>query len=107
LGRLAKYGYAVTAPYLVNNDPLIVVDGMAYGGSINDINPANIASVDILKGRFGNGYYMDRAVQWRYHYYDKTRSSNQRPLQPIMAMWAWWKPLAHTGYFNGLRVCTI
>jgi TonB-dependent starch-binding outer membrane protein SusC len=28
---------------------LIVVDGMAYGGSINDINPETIASVDILK----------------------------------------------------------
>lgn len=32
-----------------NNNPLIVVDGMAYGGSINDINPENIASVDVLK----------------------------------------------------------
>jgi TonB-dependent starch-binding outer membrane protein SusC len=32
-----------------NNDPLIVVDGMAYGGSLNDIAQENIASIDILK----------------------------------------------------------
>lgn len=31
------------------NAPLIVVDGMVYGGSVNDINPDNIASMDILK----------------------------------------------------------
>ncbi len=31
------------------NNPLIVVDGMAYGGSLNDLNPDNIASIDILK----------------------------------------------------------
>ncbi len=32
-----------------NNNPLIVVDGMAFGGNINDIDPESIANVDILK----------------------------------------------------------
>ena len=32
-----------------NNNPLIVVDGMAYGGSVNDIPPENIATLDVLK----------------------------------------------------------
>lgn len=32
-----------------SNDPLIVVDGMAFGGSLNDIAQENIASIDILK----------------------------------------------------------
>ncbi|MFI5130308.1 MAG: SusC/RagA family TonB-linked outer membrane protein [Chitinophagales bacterium] len=31
------------------NAPLIVVDGMAYGGSLNDITSDNIASIDVLK----------------------------------------------------------
>jgi len=31
------------------NNPLLVVDGMVYGGSINDLNPDNIASLDVLK----------------------------------------------------------
>ncbi len=32
-----------------NNSPLIVVDGMVYGGSLNDITAENIASLDVLK----------------------------------------------------------
>lgn len=43
-----------------NNDPLVVVDGMAYGGSINDINPENIASVDILKDASATAIYGSR-----------------------------------------------
>jgi TonB-linked SusC/RagA family outer membrane protein len=43
-----------------NNDPLIVVDGMAYGGSINDINPENVASIDILKDASATAIYGSR-----------------------------------------------
>lgn len=43
-----------------NNNPLIVVDGMAYGGSVNDINPENIASVDILKDASATAIYGSR-----------------------------------------------
>jgi len=43
-----------------NNDPLIVVDGMAYGGSVNDVNPDNIASVDILKDASATAIYGSR-----------------------------------------------
>ncbi|MFT3934477.1 MAG: SusC/RagA family TonB-linked outer membrane protein [Chitinophagaceae bacterium] len=32
-----------------NNDPLILIDGVVYLGSISDINPNDIASYDILK----------------------------------------------------------
>jgi TonB-dependent starch-binding outer membrane protein SusC len=43
-----------------NNDPLIVVDGMAYGGSLNDIAQENIASVDILKDASATAIYGSR-----------------------------------------------
>ncbi len=43
-----------------NNDPLIVVDGMVYGGSVNDINPDNISSVDILKDASATAIYGSR-----------------------------------------------
>ena len=42
------------------NNPLIVVDGMAYGGSLNDIDPENIASVDILKDASATAIYGSR-----------------------------------------------
>jgi TonB-linked SusC/RagA family outer membrane protein len=32
-----------------NKSPLVVLDGIPYNGSISDINPSDIASVDILK----------------------------------------------------------
>ena len=45
-----------------NNDPLIVVDGMAYGGSMNDINPDNVASIDILKDASATAIYGSRGA---------------------------------------------
>ena len=32
-----------------STDPFVVVDGIPFAGSFNDINPADIASIDILK----------------------------------------------------------
>src|SRR5436190_19754748 len=43
-----------------NNNPLIVVDGMVYGGSINDINPDDVASIDILKDASATAIYGSR-----------------------------------------------
>lgn len=43
-----------------NNNPLIVVDGMVYGGSVNDINPENIASLDVLKDASATAIYGSR-----------------------------------------------
>jgi TonB-linked SusC/RagA family outer membrane protein len=43
-----------------NNDPLIVVDGMAYGGSLNDIVAENIASLDVLKDASATAIYGSR-----------------------------------------------
>jgi TonB-linked SusC/RagA family outer membrane protein len=43
-----------------NNNPLIVVDGMAYGGSLNDINPDDIATADILKDASATAIYGSR-----------------------------------------------
>ncbi|RYY56099.1 MAG: TonB-dependent receptor [Chitinophagaceae bacterium] len=43
-----------------NNNPLIVVDGMVYGGSVNDINPENVASLDVLKDASATAIYGSR-----------------------------------------------
>lgn len=42
------------------NNPLIVVDGMAYGGSLNDITAENIANIDILKDASATAIYGSR-----------------------------------------------
>ncbi|WP_159019881.1 SusC/RagA family TonB-linked outer membrane protein [Algibacter sp. L3A6] len=45
-----------------NNDPLIVLDGIVFLGSVNDINPNDIASLDILKDASAAVVYGSRAA---------------------------------------------
>lgn len=45
-----------------SNDPLIVVDGIIFMGSINDINPNDIASFDILKDATSAAAYGSRSA---------------------------------------------
>ncbi len=45
-----------------SNYPLIVLDGVVFLGSINDINPADISSVDILKDASSAAVYGSRAA---------------------------------------------
>ena len=43
-----------------NNDPLIVVDGIPFNGTINDLNPNDIVSLDILKDASATAIYGSR-----------------------------------------------
>ncbi|MDR1454828.1 MAG: SusC/RagA family TonB-linked outer membrane protein, partial [Tannerella sp.] len=45
-----------------SNDPLIVVDGVIFLGSLNDINPNDIASYDILKDASSAAAYGSRSA---------------------------------------------
>ncbi len=42
------------------NDPLIILDGIPYNGSISDINPPDIESIDILKDASASAIYGSR-----------------------------------------------
>jgi TonB-linked SusC/RagA family outer membrane protein len=43
-----------------SNDPLVVLDGIPYEGSINDLNPDNILSVEVLKDASATAIYGSR-----------------------------------------------
>lgn len=45
-----------------NNDPLIIVDGIPYGGQINDINPNDVNSIEILKDASAAAIYGSRGA---------------------------------------------
>lgn len=45
-----------------SNNPLLVVDGVVFLGSINEINPSDIASVDVLKDASSAAVYGSRAA---------------------------------------------
>ncbi|WP_288096365.1 TonB-dependent receptor [Hydrotalea sp.] len=45
-----------------SNDPLLVLDGIPYDGSLNDINPDDVASVEILKDASATAIYGSRGA---------------------------------------------
>ena len=45
-----------------SNDPLVVVDGVIYGGSIGDISPGDIENIDVLKDATSAAAYGSRSA---------------------------------------------
>lgn len=45
-----------------NNDPLLIVDGVIFMGNLNDINPNDIASIDVLKDATSAAAYGSRSA---------------------------------------------
>jgi TonB-linked SusC/RagA family outer membrane protein len=45
-----------------NNDPLIVLDGIIFGGGLSDINPNDVQSMDVLKDASSAAIYGSRAA---------------------------------------------
>lgn len=44
------------------NDPLIVIDGLPFGGSLNDLNSGDIKSIDVLKDASATAIYGSRGA---------------------------------------------
>lgn len=51
-----------TRSLTASNDPLVVLDGIPFAGSISDINPSDIRSVDILKDASATAIYGSRGA---------------------------------------------
>lgn len=51
-----------TRSLTASNDPLIVLDGIPFAGSINDIDPSNIKAMDILKDASATAIYGSRGA---------------------------------------------
>lgn len=51
-----------TRSLTASNDPLIVLDGIPFAGSINDIDPNNIKNMDILKDASATAIYGSRGA---------------------------------------------
>lgn len=43
--------------FVASNDPLIILDGMTFNGSLNEINPDDIKSIDVLKDASSTAIY--------------------------------------------------
>jgi TonB-dependent starch-binding outer membrane protein SusC len=51
-----------TRSLTASNDPLIVLDGIPFAGSISDINPNDIKSIDVLKDASATAIYGSRGA---------------------------------------------
>lgn len=51
-----------TRSLTASNDPLVVLDGVPFAGSINDIDPSSIKSMDILKDASATAIYGSRGA---------------------------------------------
>ncbi|MDR2474689.1 MAG: TonB-dependent receptor [Bacteroidales bacterium] len=51
-----------TRSFSGDNDPLVVLDGIPYAGTIGDINPNDIKSIDILKDASATAIYGSRGA---------------------------------------------
>jgi len=51
-----------TRSLLATNDPLVVLDGIPFAGSISDLNTSNIKSIDILKDASATAIYGSRGA---------------------------------------------
>ena len=83
-----------------NNNPLVVVDGMVYGGSVNDINPDNISSVDVLKDASATAIYGSRGSNGVIIVTTK-RGTNQKPVTGYNGYVGMVKAIDTYDLFNG------
>ena len=54
-----------------SNDPLVVVDGVIFMGSLNDINPNDIATYDVLKDATSAAEELDEAYTITMNWFGK------------------------------------
>ncbi|WP_245964583.1 SusC/RagA family TonB-linked outer membrane protein [Rufibacter immobilis] len=68
-----------TRSLTASNDPLVVLDGIPYPGSIGDINPNDIQSVDILKDASATAIYGSRGANGVILVTTKGGKAGQKP----------------------------
>jgi len=61
-------------------EPLIVLDGIIYRGNINDINPSDIESIDILKDASSAAIYGSQAANGVMLITTKSVKANSKPI---------------------------
>ena len=62
-----------------NTSPLIVVDGIIFNGRLSDINPADVASVDVLKDPSSKAIYGSQAANGVVLVTTKTGRASTKP----------------------------
>ncbi|MBC9930977.1 SusC/RagA family TonB-linked outer membrane protein [Chitinophaga qingshengii] len=85
-----------------SNDPLYVIDGIPYSGSLNDIGPGTIQSMDILKDASATAIYGSRGANGVV-LITTTRGKAGRPVVSYSGSYGMVKNLGQTDLMNGAQ----
>ena len=78
-GQEASINIRGTSTLNGNTSPLIIVDGLIYSGRLSDINPSDVASVDVLKDPSSKAVYGSQAANGVVLVTTKTGRTAQKP----------------------------
>ncbi|NLR64270.1 TonB-dependent receptor [Chitinophaga varians] len=84
------------------NDPLYVIDGIPYSGSLNDIGPGTIQSMEILKDASATAIYGSRGANGVV-LITTTRGKTSRPIVTYSGSYGMVKNLGQTDLMNGAQ----
>jgi TonB-dependent starch-binding outer membrane protein SusC len=78
-GQEASINIRGTSTLNGNTSPLIIVDGIIFSGRLSDINPSDVASVDVLKDPSSKAVYGSQAANGVVLVTTKTGRTAQKP----------------------------
>ena len=91
-------------------DPLIVLDGIIYRGNLNDINPSDIESIDVLKDASSAAIYGSQAANGVILITTKSIKEKSKPIIEYSGSFSYqtlmnsdMKPLNRDGYLTQLE----
>lgn len=92
-----------------NQDPLIILDGVYYRGRLSDLNPKDIASVDVLKDASSKAVYGAQAANGVILITTKSGKTERKPLISYSTYYATQAPAneltmkGRAAYLKGVR----
>ncbi|MEX8547378.1 MAG: TonB-dependent receptor [Mucilaginibacter sp.] len=88
-----------------SNSPLLIVDGIPFNGSFNDINTDDVQSVEILKDASATAIYGSRGANGVLLITTK-RGKNGKPVVTYSGYAGYSKPIAYYDMLNGNQFAT-
>ena len=83
-----------------SKDPLVILDGIMYSGRIGDINPADIASIEVLKDASSKAVYGAQAANGVIIITSKSGKREARPTISYKGVFAFSEPTIKTRLLN-------
>lgn len=99
-GQEASINIRGTSTLNGNTAPLIVVDGLIYGGRLSDINPADVERVDVLKDPSSKAIYGSQAATGVVLITTKTGKVSKKPTITYSGSYAVSSPTVNARLLN-------